>query len=155
MTPQEAIKKLWLLRNKHECLTYQEAEKISITNAEFVDAIQMAIEALQIADRLEADRNELKKRMEKMKYDFDFINSDRNILKAENEKLKAKIEESVECGADCDKCKNKCRAWQNGYNATHERECDNCEVIADMQNLKNVLSKLLFDYADDLRGDTE
>lgn len=60
MTPQEAIKKLWLLRNKHECLTYQEAEKISITNAEFVDAIQMAIEALQIADRLEqADAEEM------------------------------------------------------------------------------------------------
>lgn len=47
MTIQEAIKKLWLLRNKYECLTYKEAEKISITNAEFVDAIQVAIEALE------------------------------------------------------------------------------------------------------------
>lgn len=37
-------------------------------------------------------------------------------LKAENEKLKAELEKSVECGADCNACIERCRAWQNGYN---------------------------------------
>lgn len=113
------------------------------------------------ADRLEAENKELKAEKEKFKEHIKSLDDIILKLKEENKDLRFESVRAFErgqkfpCNLNCDNCTEKCRAWQNGYNATCERECDNCEVIADMQNLKNVLSKLLFDYADDLRGDTE
>ena len=66
----------------------------------------------------------LKELLENADHEIEWLNSSRDSFKFknarlidENSKLKAKIEQRVECEADCDKCKNKCRAWQNGFNA--------------------------------------
>ncbi len=168
---EQADKSYDILANENEMLLLR-ADRLEAERNELKERME---EMKYDFDFINSDRNLLKAENEKWRIDFEanaeaYDIQGKQLLEAldEIEKLKEKNVdlgfESVRafergqkfpCSLNCDECTEKCRAWQNGYNATCERECDNCEVLADMQSLKNVLSKLMFDYADDLRGDTE